>query len=245
MNLSQAKRLATRRKPSAIGEEMYITINRETCVFTHVAQDYQTLLNLCHIELSHVKAYILPVEDIKIDTHLTDLEMKLLYRNSVGEEYTGKSRSQLNSLVYEYVKTLPYTPWNRMEIELQASKIKEDNQGFYQYVQWLTTPYQVQELFEPVLTVIEDFPTVEIAMSAPYVPEPTITQVDKPMRTGGSKDTIFSVADTMWEAANKPTEQSAILALRKKIMQVLENDYAIKKTTSSNTLGLWQKARLN
>ena len=222
---------------------MYITINRETCVFTHVAQDYQTLLNLCHIELSHVKAYILPVEDIRTDVHLTDLEMKLLYRNSVGEEYTGKSRSQLNSLVYEYVRTLPYTPWNRMEVELQASKIKEDDQGFYRYVQGSTTPCQLQELFEPVLERGESCPTVEIAMS--YVPEPTIVEVDKPMRTGGSKTTIFSVADTMWEAANKPMDLPSVLALRKKIMQVLEKDYAIKKTTSSNTLGLWQKARLN
>lgn len=224
---------------------MYITINRETCVFTHVAQDYQTLLNLCHIELPHVKAYILPVEDIKTDVHLTDLEMKLLYRNSVGEEYTGKSRSQLNSLIHEYAKTLPYTPWNRMEVELQASKIKEDDQGFYRYVQGSTTPCQLQELFEPVLVRGEGCPTVEITMSAPYVPEPTIAKVGKPMRTGGSKGIVFSVADTMWGAANKPTEQSAILALRKKIMQVLESDYDIKKTTSSNTLGLWQKARLN
>lgn len=223
---------------------MYITINREACVFTHVAQDYQTLLNLCHIELSHAKAYVLPVEGLKIDTHLTDLEMKLLYQNSTSSEYTGKSRSQLNLLVYEYVKTLPYTEWNRNEIEVQASKIKDDDQGFYRYAQGSNTPCQLQELFNPVLECKEGVPTVEIALS--YTPEPKIVHAQSStVRSGGSKETIFSVADTMWEEAGKPTEQSLILALRRKIMQVLESDYAIKKTTSSNTLGLWQKARLN
>lgn len=221
---------------------MYITINRESCVFTHVANDYQTLLNLCHIELSHVKAYILPVEDIKTDKHLTDLEMKLLYRNSTGQEYTGKSRNELNNLVYEYAISLPYTPWNKSEIELQASKITDSDQGFYRYVPGSTTPCLLQELFEPVLSVVDGVPTVGIAMS--YTPQPqTVAQTT--VRTGGSKDTIFKVADAMWEEAGKPTEQTIVLGLRRKIMQVLESEYSIKKSTSSNTLGLWQKARLN
>jgi hypothetical protein len=48
----------------------------------------------------------------------------------------------------------------------------------------------------------------------------------------------------MWADAGKPTGASAVLALRKQIMNKLEEE-GVKRTSSSNELGNWQKARLS
>jgi hypothetical protein len=48
----------------------------------------------------------------------------------------------------------------------------------------------------------------------------------------------------MWEAAGKPMDKDTVLALRKEMMQVLETEHSIKKTTSSTALGDWMKQRV-
>ena len=62
-------------------------------------------------------------------------------------------------------------------------------------------------------------------------------------RASGTRDVIFEVADAMWEAAGKPTDKSEILKLRKEMMNALEQQ-GVKRNTSSNTLGVWQKERV-
>lgn len=54
---------------------------------------------------------------------------------------------------------------------------------------------------------------------------------------------IWAVADQMWEAVGKPTDKATVLTLRKAIMDRLEAS-GIKRTSSSNELGSWQKARI-
>lgn len=63
-------------------------------------------------------------------------------------------------------------------------------------------------------------------------------------RAGGTREVIFRVADQMWADAGSPTEKQRVLELRKKMMEVLESDHAVKKTTSSTALGDWQKTRI-
>ena len=55
---------------------------------------------------------------------------------------------------------------------------------------------------------------------------------------------MWGVADREWEAAGKPNDVSVVLKLRKEVMNILEKDHAVKRTTSSNELGAWQKARV-
>jgi len=57
------------------------------------------------------------------------------------------------------------------------------------------------------------------------------------------REKIWAVADRMWEEAGRPTDKSKVLALRKQIMDTLEQD-GVKRTSSSNELGNWQKARI-
>lgn len=100
----------------------------------------------------------------------------------------------------------------------------------------------------------------QIGVFEPYIPDPAGTGGAPAPRAdstgtraaglptaprGGTSFTVFEVADQMWAEAGKPTELPTVLALRKKMMDVLEKDHGIKRTTSSTTLGGWQKARLN
>lgn len=62
-------------------------------------------------------------------------------------------------------------------------------------------------------------------------------------RSSGVRDKIWEVADRMWEEAGKPTDKRAVLALRKCMMDALERQ-DVKRTSSSNELGNWQKARI-
>lgn len=62
---------------------------------------------------------------------------------------------------------------------------------------------------------------------------------------GGNRAAIFEVADRMWNEAGSPKDVSVVLALRKTIMNELEENYGIRRTTSSTALGDWQKLRLN
>ena len=61
---------------------------------------------------------------------------------------------------------------------------------------------------------------------------------------GSTSKLIWDVADEMWAKAGGPKDPKAVLALRKEIMSELENNYHVKRNTSSNELGRWSKARI-
>lgn len=64
-----------------------------------------------------------------------------------------------------------------------------------------------------------------------------------PARSGGVRSVIWGHADRVWEAAGKPNDKAVVLQLRKQMMAELE-ELGVKKTSSSNELGNWMKARI-
>lgn len=74
--------------------------------------------------------------------------------------------------------------------------------------------------------------------------QPSDPNQPKVQRSSGIRDTIYSVADEIWNAAGNPTDKSEILKLRKQMMEVLETQHDVKRNTSSNSLGDWQKLRI-
>lgn len=86
------------------------------------------------------------------------------------------------------------------------------------------------------------------ARPAPYTPnaaEPrTAPALQAPRAAGSVRPVIRGVADRMWEAAGKPTDKASVLELRKKMMAELEEQHGVKRTSSSTSLGEWQKDRL-
>ena len=78
------------------------------------------------------------------------------------------------------------------------------------------------------------------------------TRGDRPVANGtgtaprtGIKAVVWDVADRLWNEAGSPKAVDVVLVLRRKIMDELEGQHGIKRTTSSTALGEWQKVRLN
>jgi hypothetical protein len=60
---------------------------------------------------------------------------------------------------------------------------------------------------------------------------------------GGVRSVIWEHADSVWSNAGKPLDKGVVMQLRKQMMTELEAQ-GIKKTSSSNELGNWMKARV-
>lgn len=102
---------------------------------------------------------------------------------------------------------------------------------------------------------IYDNPNAGRAAPAPYVePVPGVTTPRVNQRRpqglaiavsqlGKTASQIWAVADQMWQSIGKPTDKATVLTLRKAIMDRLEAS-GIKRTSSSNELGNWQKTRI-
>lgn len=234
---------------------MYVSIDRENLRFLHKHPEYLVVSDLVHIEAPHVTTWVLPFETGSELKGWTDLELRMLYQNTTGERVADNhSRSQLQILLAVVVQRLPVTDVNRFELGRQAAYIGDSNETPYKYVKGATRPGKAAELFPlkaKAPSPAEMFPLTAAAAKA-SVPA-TVTppaavkapqQAPSAPRSGGVRGTIWEVADAMWEKEGKPTERAKVLALRKRMMEVLETDHGVKRNSASNELGQWQKARV-
>lgn len=81
------------------------------------------------------------------------------------------------------------------------------------------------------------------AKAAPAATPPQAAPAAK-QRASSVRPVIWAAADRLWEEAGKPTDKAVVLELRKKMMVHLEEEKGVKRTSSSNELGNWMKARL-
>lgn len=251
---------------------MHVVIDRENMGFMWAHPNLQVLMNIAHLE-ADVGIHVVSLENPRYYQPFqafTDFELKLLYENTTGEKYNGYNRDVLDQVVYGLAIRLPVLDCNAAELQVQADSVDEEFSGLYRYVKGSREPLLVQDgLFgvpakrlgrsleqERLAQLRELYP--QMAAPAPIIAR---TGNDRPQagtRTparatrpagvalpprGSMRETIWACADQMWEQAGKPTSASAVLALRKKMMDVLE-EQGVKRTSSSNELGNWQKVRL-
>lgn len=234
---------------------MFVLINRQALTICHKHPSVEVVRALAHIELAHASASVLPIYDADAFAHYTDLELRLLHEHATGEKYTGYSRPHLVALVRNIAHALPESDVVAVEVLAQASAIGPNDGGAYKYVKGSRVPAKPADLYIPP-SLRTSLPVAE----APVEPLQAATGPDRPvLRTstsaaaprapsapkGGARPKIFEVADHMWTQAGSPRDLAVVLALRKQIMTVLEQEHDIKKSTSSTALGDWQKTRLN
>jgi len=255
---------------------MYVTIDRENLRFLRKNEDVLLLSNLAWIETPHIGISIQPCDTVSFLRDFTDLELKLLYRNTTGEEQSFYGDA-LRAVLMELVQRMDEFKGNKAEVERQASLIPVDNNEPYLYIAGASRPAKQADLFElPYHKQARlDNESLMAAMgkgaastlypnekqqAAQYAAQRANEQATaasvpasreaRPVRgagaprAGGVREVVWTVADSMWENAGKPTDRPVVLALRKSIMQVLEEEHAVKRTSSSNELGNWQKARI-
>ena len=228
---------------------MYVLVDRDKLVFRHAHPDHAVVSALSTIEVAHCAVCILPADAACMNT-FTDLELRMLYQNTTGQKLEGYFKPSLCKAVAELAMGLPVSDVNAFEVRQQASKISVNDAGFYRYVKGAYTPARLQDLFEP-----QPLQAVPGATPTPTPPAPPTASASAPAATvappapiaaprGGNKAVIWATADEMWEASGKVRDVKAVLELRKRIMDRLEQE-GIKRTSASSELGNWQKVRLN
>jgi hypothetical protein len=245
-----------------------IDLTNMTFVYAH--ENTRLLSSLAHIELMEVGTLVCDATYQGTYARFTDLELKLLYKNTFGtESFFG--RGACIQVLMDNARDLPQADVDAYEALVQANSIAEDDETPYRYQRGSMKPLALDEAYAPpplrlrppvlgdkpfkpadkpsgALFVGRDYSGAQ-APQAPAGPERTAASTKvaaaprEPRAPGGARPRIFEVADAMWAAAGSPRDLPTVLNLRKQMMTALEAE-GIKRTTSSTALGEWQKTRL-
>ncbi len=247
---------------------MFVLIDMKQLAITHKHRDREVLAGLSWIECLNA-AKVLPLGRPSLFAeNLTPLEMQKIYLAATGAELKAYG-NMMATVLHEAALRMPESVANKAEVEAQVLCVLPADRNSYRYVAGAKVPENIDGLFaaEP-LTVERNVSAEQNAAkliaqyAAPAVPPlpagavpaastglntpaaPAAPRAPSAPRQGGSRETIFKVADEMWAQAGSPRDPQLVLKLRKEIMTVLESQHGVKKTTSSTALGDWQKQRV-
>jgi hypothetical protein len=240
---------------------MYVSIDMNSLRALHAHRVPGIVHDLVYLECADID-YVL-VQDTSSDLfldQLTGMELKKLYHNMTGGSAALWDDLAIRHALATLLGAATPTKVDHAELEAQcecAAKYRaEDARTILRYALGAKVPAQVNELFPLKTPPMPDWHDAtargvqRIHTPPPPVPhDPANRAPARPTAAprapgSSSRPRIFKVADEMWEAAGKPMDKDTVLALRKEMMQVLETEHSIKKTTSSTALGDWMKQRV-
>lgn len=126
---------------------MYVSIDITNCKFLRKHPDVFMLCNLAYIESPHIAVNIQPCDHHTFLNDCTDLELKLLYKNTTGNDQTYYG-DKLRAVLCELVSRMPVLEADKWELEYQAQAIPEGNKTPYTYVKGSYKPAILPDLFE-------------------------------------------------------------------------------------------------
>ncbi len=195
------------------------------------------------------------------------LEMQHLFRNITGETKT-LTFDEARAAVTVAIQSMKAMLVDDQELDRQIAAVEKQLEGkpgtipFFRYHLGGRVPKVADSQF--IRTIVRDDKQRYAAQAAaqrlqplpaalPYAPRPAgtvgqktgVPRVTGAEPTGGVAGQVWETADAMWKAAGSPKDVKVVLALRMEMMKVLETEHDVKRTTSSNTLGQWMKARLS
>lgn len=224
-------------------------------------EDFLVLCDLAVIEVPNNSYMITTVIDAHVFKDFTDMELGLLYLNMTGEDISDDKfgRNALLQLCYDTCIRLPSDNINKFEAERQAEYVEGKDKEF-QYIKGSSKPnlkLNVDSLFcktvkrdpnEEQAVLAGNWPALKARVKL-VVQAAQVKTADSPNNTaikpkrGTAKDTVWKVADELWEKEGKPASKNEVLAIRKRVMDSLEREWGIKRTSSSSELGNWHKTR--
>ena len=206
---------------------------------------------------------VLPLDANELKKEFDDVQLQLLYINTTGNmDGATYARNVVCKVLVYYFNKMQETqigensdPQANWAIENgREGTCLYSNTGVHPTVHDGDAPYFKTLPDKTGESAIEDGATVEVTPGTQQAwrpgrdtsstTAPSNSDRSTAPRASGTRDVIFEVADNMWEAAGKPTDPKVVLALRKEIMNALEQQ-GVKRNTSSNTLGAWKKERIN
>ena len=222
---------------------MYVSLDMQNMKIVHKHSSVNALCGLVHIELPDVAVTVCPI-DMSV-RHKTDMEIKMLFRSCFPGQADHMPVAEMKSKILQFAEEFPVTDLDELEVKRQADSIRDGDKKAYKYVKGSFRASRSAELFADATgDAVPAGATVQAGgVARPVRPAAAPRAATGAPRASGVREKIWAVADRMWEEAGKPTEKSTVLALRKDIMNALEQD-GVKRTSSSNELGNWQKARI-
>lgn len=239
---------------------MYVSINMDDLQFVHKHADHDTCSALAWLEMPHKSVTIESTDREFFLSKMTALDLRMLYRNTTALDITGTDhivvREMLATLVDE---NLTATFAHIAELDAQIALVEGE---LYKGIPWKYAlgsrrPAKQEELFSLHCKPLDPVTAYNAAQRAPQrrklaaAPQRAPAPASAPSRPAVPKQRmssvrpqIWAVADRMWSEAGSPTDKTAVLELRKKMMVELEEKHFVKRTSSSNELGNWMKERL-
>lgn len=237
---------------------MFVSIDRTNMRFLHKHQTADVVGNLVWIEAPHVASYVCELSAPFLRS-FTELEIRMLYRNTVGDDHISQVGDGLRAVLLDLAQRLPESDVVPSEAELQAMRCKEGDATRYQYVKGANVPAKQADLFEvPALQapraeneallaatgwkwVSTDF---TVRSEAPVVTstEGQATSTPSEPRSQG-RPKSGTTTGQVWEIADQLSALHADdKALRKAVVEECVAQ-GINKSTASVQFGHWKAAR--
>lgn len=240
---------------------MRVVIDTAALVFLPIKHpDLYVCANLAWIECFPGQHYMITAMDSGFLSGMSELDRMILYKHTTGEtsKHYGKA---LKNVLLELANRIPVREVDPAKVDLQASKVYEVRSERFVYNPHGTSPIPMPALFKHDAIKLgkasnenqiaaappQVAPTAPIRVPAP-TPAPSpgagrVGAISSP-RQANVAGVIWAVADELWAANGKPTDTKILLALRRKMMDELEEKHSVKRVTSSNELGRWMKTKL-
>jgi hypothetical protein len=234
---------------------MYVSIDMDKLRFLHKHPDHDVLSALAWLECGqHVSVTVESTDREHFLAKMGRLDLCILYKNTTGAGLVSQENSVLRQQLREMLEMTPAAPVDKDELLAQVAAVDDRIHAGerFSYARGARVPAQPQELFALVSKPLSAAQLVGAEKRAPQAltranevaPAPPPLPPAAKVRAVGVRPVIWGHADAAWEAAGKPMDRTAVLALRKTWMRELEEGKKIRATTASNELGAWMKARL-
>lgn len=180
--------------------EMFALVDMEKmCVcYKHPVQ--KSLTDLMHIEFPHCTATVIDANDPAFQ-NFSDLELKLLYKNTCGQPYEMYGREGLIKNLTELFKLVPESALDVGRISSQSSLIEREDFKLYKYNPDGNVPkIQDNPLALKPLTASASFAPIHYPSTAPQTPPASEPQ---------AQSTFPNHAQAIGRAERKPIVPSA------------------------------------
>ena len=129
---------------------MYVSIDMDNLVFLHKHADHEVVSAISWMEIGvHRSTRVTATDKARFLKTLTDLELKMLYKNTTGAQLAGDDPVTLRYQLASAVKLLSSTRAVREEVLAQLALVDDRVHAgeTFKYAYGARTPAQPQELF--------------------------------------------------------------------------------------------------
>jgi hypothetical protein len=243
---------------------MYILLNRDALTINYKHSVPSTLCNIAWIELQTCGYTVAPC-DPSAFRGLTEMELKMLYRNVTGKELGLNGLNACLEVLTSLIVEMEESEICPIQAELQAACVNEGQKGFYKYVFGALKPALVADLFNKAYNA-QSNPEVErlaeqgvwplltssykAQQSAPAAPQQAqaakpVQRTSTPPKEPGATTTsgkIWALADHFWADHGRSTIKHDLDYVKKLVVNDLLAQ-GVNRSTITTQLSHWQKNR--